>query len=389
MKKLLILIFLGLFVMPGLASARSLEVAGWIPYWATKGGIESAEDNIDKLDTIYPFVYEVDILGKLVERSDLSNNDWEDLFELTEDEDIEIIPTITWTKGLEIHVHLANDKWRKNHIERIVKMVEEGDFDGVNIDYESKLYLTIGYFSKFLEELKDELDDKILTCAIEARTPPADLYKNVPTDIKYANDYKEIAKHCDRVEIMAYDQQRADLSLNDKKKGVPYVPVADSDWVEKVVKLAIKDIPADKIMLGIPTYGRAWDVTVGPNWYKSYNSVAALNLPRLEVLADKYDKKPGRNKAGELSFSYFPEDSIFKILDSLPAPEGTPEGMESAAKALLFSTQTGMEVPVRVAWYSDAGAIEDKVDLAKKYNLRGVALFKIDGEEDEDLWDLF
>jgi hypothetical protein len=90
-----------------------------------------------------------------------------------------------------------------------------------------------------------------------------------------------------------------------------------------------------------------------------------------------------------MSFTYFPKESIFSILDVLPVPEGTQEGNEAAAKALLFANATGMTVPVNVVWYSDAGAIEEKVELAEKYDLRGISIFKIDGEEDGNIWDIF
>lgn len=382
------LFLLGLAFLPAVAQASSFQVGAWVPWWSEEVGTEDAIDNIDELDVIYPFVFEVNDDGSLRNRVNFRDDDWDDLLDEADDERVDVIPTIAWFDGPAIHYVLSNKKRREDHIDEIVKMVKKYRFDGVNIDYESKLATTIDYYSDFLGELEDELGRRDLTCTIEARTPPDSRWRDVPQNIQYANDYRAMNKYCDWVELMTYDQQRADIKLNDERRGVPYVPVADIDWVEKVVKLALEDIDEDKIMLGVATYGRAWDLTVSPNWYRDYTPVASLNHSRIMELTDKYDVKIGRTEGGEAVISYFPEDSVWKILDQLPAPAGTPRGYEAAAKALMVATYANVDVPVRFVSWSDAQAIEDKVKLAKKYDLRGIAIFKVDGEEDEDIWDI-
>lgn len=383
------IMLLGFFLVPAVAQGASKDVGVWIPWWTEEAGVESALDNIRDIDIIYPFVFEVNSDGSLKNRVNFKDNHWEELFDEADDERVDVIPTIAWFDGQAIHNVLSDKKKRKSHIDEIVKMVKKYRFDGVNIDYESKLGETIDYYSDFLEELEDALGRKDLTCTIEARTPPDSRWKEVPEVIQYANDYREMNKHCDWVEIMAYDQQRADLKLNEERRGVPYMPVADTDWVEKVIKLALEDIDEDKIMLGVATYGRAWDVTVAPEWYRDYKQVSAINHTRILEVAEKYNSPIGRTEGGEAVISYFPEDSPWKIFNALPTPKGTPKGFEAAAKALMVATYANIEIPVRVIIWSDAEAIDEKIDLVDKYDLRGVAVFKVDGEEDSKMWKLF
>jgi spore germination protein YaaH len=389
-----LLIVFALSFLMGTAKARAatesdLTVGGWIPYWQDTMGTKDADKHLSDLDTVYPFVFSVKQDGTLADLGDLDESGWKNLLRDARRDDVEIIPTVMWSDGAQIQAVLSDADKRADHIDAIADMVDDGDFDGVNIDYEGKLSATKDYFSTFLKELKHELGNKTLTCTVEPRTPPESLYRTVPADLASANDYAAIGTYCDRVEIMAYDQRRADLLLDDARKGEPYVPVADPAWVEKVIELALKDIPADKIILGVPTYGQRYTVMVAPQWYSDYVRIGSLNLPDANSLARDAGVEAGRNAAGEMSFSFFPDDSIYKILNQLPTPAGTRTGFEAAMKALTFANATGMTVPVDLVWYSDAGAVKDKMDLAEKYGLRGIALFKIDGEEDSKIWSLF
>jgi len=384
------LLLLALMGAPVFAQAADdLEVAGWVPYWASTKGTSDAKRHLEDLDVIHPFGFTVRQDGTLHDPMGLRKRAWRTLFKAADKENVLVIPTVTSGDGALVHRLLSDPSQRRAHIEAIVEAVEDGDFDGIDIDYEGKRSETKDYFSLFLKELKEELDDKLLTCAIEARTPPDSLYREVPAFIAYANDYTAIGTYCDRIEIMTYDQQRADIKLNQARIGQPYIPLADTAWVRKVAELAVTLLPKEKIMLGVPTYGHEYQITTAPDWYRDYMRIGALNPPAALKIAKKERVTPSRNAAGELSFTYTIKGSPRELKSSsLSIPAGTLTGNVIAARALTYANQTGSDVVFRYVTWSDAEAIRQKVEIARELGLRGVAIFKIDGQEDKGLWDV-
>jgi spore germination protein YaaH len=372
---------------PSPVFAESLEVSGWIPYWSGTKGPKDAQKHLTALGDIHPFGYSIKSDGTLHDLMGIEKGGWKKLVESAREKGVLVTPTVMASDGALIDSLLSDSEKRAKHVKEIAEMVKDGTFDGVNIDYEGKLAQTKKYFSLFLKELKAAIGDKRLSCAIEPRTPPDSLYKTIPKNLEYANDYAAIGTYCDAVEIMGYDQQRADIKLNDARRGTPYLPVADVDWVRKVVELAAASIPKEKLVLGVPTYGTEYTVTVSPDWYQNYTRVRAVNPDTAEALAKKNKAKPSRNSAGELGFTYATK-SVAKKIKKYDAPEGTSLGNTVAAQALAYANATGKTITFNMLSWSDADAIEQKVKLAEEFGLRGIAIFKIDGSEDADLWNI-
>lgn len=378
------------------ASAQPLEVSGWIPYWRIEAGTNAAQENLSLFTELNPFGFSVKQDGTLADILTIDNPHWQRLISAAEDEDILVIPTVMWSDTHTIHAVLASPERRAAHIAAIVAMVAAGDYDGVDIDYEGKLADTRPYFSAFLAELREALEGKRLHCTIEARMPLAARYTGTPpAHIEYANDLPAINAACDRVRIMTYDQQTADVQLNAAARaaGEIYTPVADVAWVEKVVEYMAQDIDKEKMSLGIATYGHIYQIipsATGPGYH--YFILEAFNPAYAVDLAAQMGITPERNSAGELAFTYVPREQVAALPSqeelARQAPRGTASAYLAAAGARSLADRRGRLAPFHYITWSDAGAIEQKVALAKRLGLAGVSVFKIDGGVDPALWEV-
>jgi len=350
----------------GQAATAPFEIVGWIPYWRTDRGIANILPNLSLFTEVNPFFFTVKINGEVYPNGSLGADNWRELQAEANAKGVKYIPTVMWANADAIDDVLRDPEKRQAHIRSIMNEMYLYGVDGIDIDYEAKYAKTRESFSLFLKELNEAIGySKLIMCTIETRTPLDSRYstpESIPTDIEYANDFKEINKYCDRVRFMAYDQGRIDLKLN-KSNGNPYTPIADVAWVRKVITLAMQDIAKDKILIGVPTYGYEWDMYTGINGNPGtgYSLLWSFNPNYGLDNAKRLGLTPTRNSAGELSISFPASQS----LEVKPIPTAT-----------------------RVLVWSDAEAIKQKMELAKELGVRGIAIFKIDDGQDPTLWDV-
>lgn len=371
-------------------SLSHFEYSGWIPYWKTASGTEDVTPHLDKLTSVMPFGFSVKNNGKLSDTAKITKEPWTSFIAEAKRKKVRVIPTVMWGNGNTIHKILSNTKTRIALEDEIADMVKKNNFDGIDIDFEAKKHETLNYFSTFLKGLYQRMGNKWIYCTIEARMPIEDRYPNgakVPPDaMDYANDYVEMNKYCDRVEIMAYDQGTIDIKLNNARKA-PYAPVADPSWAEALVTLAAKDIDKRKIIIGVPTYGYEYEVAPLANGGYKYKVLWPFNLKYATDIAGKLGITPTRTSANEIGFVYDPK----KLLAIAPTENDSTKTQQETATTSV-AENAGTEVnslqPFNFLSWSDAVAIADKVALAKKLGVRGVAVFKFDGGEDQKIWDI-
>ncbi|HVU80032.1 MAG TPA: glycosyl hydrolase family 18 protein, partial [Candidatus Paceibacterota bacterium] len=310
MKRLFALpILLIAFALPGAAHAAplksTLEVSGWIPYWRAATGTQDVIPRISSLTTVHPFGYIVTQDGVVSDPTGFADEPWKSLRAAAKQNGVRFIPTVMWGDGAAMHRILSNAKTRQALEDSIADLVVREGFDGIDIDFEGKYAETRDYFSTFLKGLYSRIGKKWVYCTIESRTPLDSRYDSTPPKDAgiYANDFVQINKYCDRVQIMAYDQGAIDVKLNGVAKG-PYVPVADIAWVEKVMNVAAQSISKKKLVLGIPTYGYEYVVTPLPTQGYSYSRLWAFNPKYATDLAMSLGINPIRNSAGELQLTY-------------------------------------------------------------------------------------
>ena len=192
-----------------------------------------------------------------------------------------LVITIPWNTTL-THIYLNPELPFRNRI--IADIVERSKpYHGIQIDFESIASRDGTAYLNFLAALKKSLaKDKIFSVAVMARW--AEHKQQNPND---AFDYVFIGMIADRVIVMAYDEHY---------RGGSAGPIASLPWCRKTYSYATGTIPLDKLIMGIPLYGRGWQT---PSLAKAYRNRDVVDELLTKGITSQWDRENG----GSYSFT--------------------------------------------------------------------------------------
>lgn len=241
-------------------------VSGWIPYWvSTPGspsGITSAAQNADLITDVSPFWYSATARsgGGVTVRVNPNFSGGSSAIGWAMGQlraaGLTILPAIADGSGKgRMAATLANPGLRAQHVADIVALVQQGGFDGIDLDYETFAFsdgssswgATQPNWTAFVQELGAALDaqGKLLSVTIP---PPCGTSGTCgPRSGYWVYNMAGIAPFVDRIRIMAYDYHVQGIG-----------PIAPMPWVRSIVAYSASVMDASKLQIGVPTYGRAW-----------------------------------------------------------------------------------------------------------------------------------
>ncbi|GAB1420206.1 glycosyl hydrolase family 18 protein [Anaerolineales bacterium] len=235
------------------------------------GALESVLKHADDIHIISPFWY------KTTDSTDIGvmgDPDKTELVNLLRQEDWLILPAI-FANGFNF---LESEASIDAHVQSILNLVLEMDFDGIDIDYEAFPAFTRDPFSSFIQKLAEALhqENRLLSLTVHAKTTEPGIWEGAR-----AQNWEVLALYPDFFRVMTYDYTNRNETPG---------PIAPTSWMLEVVTLAEQYIDLEKFYLGVPIYGYTWKRGKPPattvSWESTYQWIDSFQP---EILRDPDD----------------------------------------------------------------------------------------------------
>ena len=222
---------------------------------------------------------------------------------------------------------LSNRTSREHLIQKLIEEAVRVGLDGINVDFEALTQEEAPHFIQFIRELSISCRKNNLVLSVDNPVPQFTSFYN----------RKEQGIVADYVIIMGYDEH----TDGTEEAG----SVASMPFVEEGIQQTLKEVPKNKVINGVPFYTRLWFT----------------------------------DNAGTVTSEIMGMDQASKIV--------TEMGMEMywnkdvSQNYAELSTDNGLYQ----MWLEDEQSLDAKMQLVQKYELGGVAEWKL-GFERADVW---
>ena len=217
------------------------------------------------------------------------------------------VKTLVWLGGPneeDKFLSASSDLYRKAFVKNIVALVDELNYDGVDIDWEPIRKKDEASVLALVKDLRKASPDIIITLPVNW----------VPTTVVGMKDmsiYKEIAKHLDRIFIMSYSMAGPWPGWDVWHGGAL---TGDSLRTPGSVKTSVRaylngGVPKEKLGIGIGTYATCWEYPVKEprqrvpsTFYSSDIGVMTMRAMMDKYYVKKYEKWDSKAQAPYLSY---------------------------------------------------------------------------------------
>ncbi|HSP13913.1 MAG TPA: glycosyltransferase [Thermoanaerobaculia bacterium] len=310
-----------------------IVAAFYAPWQET--GLHSLRANASKMTHLLPAWVHLGSDG-----GSLDLHDWDiqltphngDVLDIARSNNLAILPVFSNAElsdfdPVRAHLLLTNPELQDRVIRQLRAFVVANHFQGINVDLENLQHGDHVLVAPFLERLR-------------AAFAPSHLIVSMDLEASAPLDWKTISSVCDFVIVMAYDEHSTSSAPG---------PIASMDWYRRTVRRAARQIPAEKLVIGLANYGYDW--TEGEK--------EAEPLTYQEALVRARD--------------YRPDDPVEKLIDFDPT---------ALNPTYWYVDDAGNDHEV---WMLDAVTAANQWMLARTYSPRGVAVWVL-GSSDPSIW---
>jgi len=326
------------------ASLQSQTVSENLFYMVdTPESFESFKNHLSQISIVGPQGFLISKEGTLSGSVDRR------ILELAKANKIKVMPLIV-NSGFNsqlLHAIVSNPVARKRSINMMLEYAKLYQLDGWQFDLEGLNITDRDSFTLYFRETATALHkaglqlSAALVHTVENLGGPTSYHNFLYENWRAGYSFKELAAAGDFLSIMAYDQHT---------RRTPPGPVAGIDWVERIVQyLVAEGVSPDKISLGIPNYSVHWfpDYTEERGGFSNGQQVG---YAMVQHLLGRNNARVMWNEKAACHYTFWDNDGVYEYM-----------------------------------YIEDAQSLKPKLDILKKYKLKGISVWVL-GKEDPEFW---